>query len=185
YGLTETYGNCAVTDARDPLETRLTTVGHPLDDVTVRIAEPESDAALPPETVGEIRVKGYVTCGYYKDEARNRERFDRDGFFRTGDLGVLGQDGRLRFRGRIKEMVKTGGINVAPVEVEEILRTHPAVAAAFVVGVPDPVRDEVLAAVVVRRPGTDVTAEALVAHCRAALAAYKVPRLIRFVEEGE
>jgi len=81
--------------------------------------------------------------------------------------------------------VKTGGINVAPVEVEEILRTHPAVAAAFVVGVPDATRDEVLAAVVVRRPGADATEKVLEAHCRSALAAYKVPRLFRFVEEDE
>ena len=185
YGLTETYGNCAVTDAHDPLETRLTSVGRPLEGVSIRIVDVESDAALASGETGEIRVKGYVTCGYYKDDAKTREAFDAEGWFRTGDLGLLDTEGRLHFRGRLKEMVKTGGINVAPVEVEEILRTHPAVAAAFVVGVPDAARDEVLAAVIVRRPGADVGKKALEAHCRAALAAYKVPRLFRFVEESD
>ncbi len=185
YGLTETYGNCAVTDAREPLAVRLATVGRPLDGVAIRIVEAATGAALPRGEVGEIRVKGYVTCGYYKDEARNREAFDREGFFRTGDLGLIDHDGRLCFRGRLKEMVKTGGINVAPIEVEEILRAHPAVAAAYVVGVPDPVRDEILAAVLVLRPGASITVSELETHCRLALAAYKVPRLFRFIEENE
>jgi fatty-acyl-CoA synthase len=185
YGLTETYGNCAVTDAHEPLALRLATVGRPLDGVAIRIVEPTTGAVLPPGQVGEIRAKGYVTCGYYKDEATTREAFDRDGFFRTGDLGLIDHDGRLSFRGRLKEMVKTGGINVAPIEVEEILCAHPAVAAAYVVGMPDPVRDEILAAVVVPRSGASITASELETHCRLALAAYKVPRLFRFMEEND
>jgi len=185
YGLTETYGNCCVTDAHDSLAARLTTVGRPLAGVRIRIVDPTTQVPLESGETGEIRVRGYVTCGYYKDDARTHEAFDDDGWFKTGDLGFLDSEGRLHFRGRLKEMVKTGGINVAPVEVEEILRTHPAVAAAFVVGVPDATRDEVLAAVVVRRPGADATEKVLEAHCRSALAAYKVPRLFRFVEEDE
>ena len=94
-------------------------------------------------------------------------------------------DGSLHFRGRIKEMVKTGGINVAPVEVEEILMTHPGVHVAFVTGVPDPQRDEVLAAVIVPKPGATLSAEQLREFCRETLAAYKVPRLIRFAAEDE
>ncbi|HUK07866.1 MAG TPA: AMP-binding protein [Stellaceae bacterium] len=183
YGLTETYGNCAVTDAHDPLEARLATVGRPLDGVTIRIVDVEKDLALTAGEVGEIRVKGYVTCGYYKRDSR--DYFDGEGWFRTGDLGYLDAEGRLHFRGRIKEIVKTGGINVAPIEVEEALMAHPAVKTAFVVGVPDPVRDEALAAVIVLRSGAAVTAAALEAHCRKTLAAYKVPRLFRFVDESE
>ncbi|HKC44074.1 MAG TPA: AMP-dependent synthetase, partial [Burkholderiales bacterium] len=90
---------------------------------------------------------------------------------RTGDLGWTDADGALHFRGRLKEMVKTGGINVAPIEVEEILMTHPSVQLAFVTGVPDPVRDEVLGAVIVPKPGATLSEESVCAFCREALAA--------------
>ena len=185
YGLTETYGNCTVTDALDPPERRAEGMGRALPGVDIRIADPETGVVLPAGTVGEVRVKGYVTCGYYKDPARTAASFDRDGYFLTGDLGLLGDDGALRFRGRIKEMVKTGGINVAPIEVEETLSAHPAVRVAYVVGVPDPVRDEVLGAVIVLAHPDAATAAELLAHCRRALAAYKVPRLVRFVSETD
>jgi fatty-acyl-CoA synthase len=185
YGLTETYGNCNVTDAADPLERRLRTVGRPLAGVDQRIVDPETGRPLPPGEVGEIRVKGYVTVGYYKDPERTAESVDANGYFKTGDLGCADADGSLHFRGRIKEMVKTGGINVAPVEVEEVLMTHPGVQLAFVTGVPDPARDEVLAAVIVPKPGATLSEEALCAFCREALAAYKVPRRIRFAAEQE
>jgi fatty-acyl-CoA synthase len=185
YGLTETYGNCNVTDAADPLARRLTSVGRPLAGVDQRIVDPETGRPVAPGEVGEIRVKGYVTLGYYKDPERTAESFDEQGYFRTGDLGWADADGNLHFRGRIKEMVKTGGINVAPVEVEEVLMTHPGVQLAFVTGVPDAARDEVLAAVIVPKAGAALSAEALQAFCREALAVYKVPRLVRFVAERE
>jgi fatty-acyl-CoA synthase len=126
-----------------------------------------------------------VTIGYYKDEDKNREAFDASGYFRTGDLGFLDENDNLYFRGRLKEMIKTGGINVAPVEVEESLLRHPAVKLAFVTGVPDAVRDEVIAAVIVRHEGTRVDEAALTEHCRSELASYKVPRLITFVNETD
>jgi fatty-acyl-CoA synthase len=185
YGLTECYGNSAVTDARDPAEREMGSVGRPLDGVTVRIADLDTGMPLPAGMVGEIRIKGYVTPGYYKDPEKNAIAFDRDGFFATGDLGMVDEGGRLYFRGRVKEMVKTGGINVAPVEVEEILMCHPAVSAAYVVGVPDPVRDEIVAAVIVPRSDRTVSEDELQQHCRRALAAYKVPRLFRFVAERD
>lgn len=183
YGLTETYGNCCVTDAAEPLEIRCTTVGRPLPGVNIRIVDSDTGKPLGLGEVGEVRVKGYVTIGYFKDEDKTRDAFDADGFFLTGDLGYLDADGHLHFRGRTKEMIKTGGINVAPVEIEEILMTHPAVKLAYVVGVPDPQRDEVIAAVIVRRQGEKVQEMDLLAHCRGALAAYKIPRLMRFVNE--
>ncbi|MFM9887924.1 MAG: class I adenylate-forming enzyme family protein, partial [Burkholderiales bacterium] len=111
--------------------------------------------------------------------------FDEEGYFKTGDLGFLDAEGHLSFRGRIKEMVKTGGINVAPIEVEEVLMQHPGVHLAFCTGVPDAVRDEVLAAVIVPKPGVTLTEAALAAHCKSALATYKLPRLYRFASEGE
>src|SRR6478672_9171380 len=185
YGLTETYGNCCVTDASEPLEIRCNTVGRPLPGVDIRIVDTDTGKTLPPGEVGEICVKGYVTIGYFKDEVRTREACDADGFFLTGDLGYLDSAGHLHFRGRPKEMIKTGGINVAPVEIEEILMTHPAVKLAYVVGVPDPQRDEVIAAVIVRRQNETVEEMDLLAHCRGALAAYKIPRLMKFVNETD
>jgi fatty-acyl-CoA synthase len=185
YGLTESYGNCAVIDGRlDPLEKRLTTVGRPLDGVDMRIVDPETLEPLPAGTTGEVQVKGYVTIGYYKDAEKNLAAFTPDGYFRTGDLGVLDADGFLHFRGRIKEMIKTGGINVAPAEVEEILMAIPGVQLAYVIGVPDPVRDEIIGAVVVPRPGMAVSETELLGHCKEQLAAYKLPRSFRFVEEA-
>ena len=178
YGLTECYGNCSVTDAHDPPEVRRTTVGFPLPGQEVRVVDRESRRPLPAGEVGEILVRGRLTPGYYADPERNAASFDAEGFLLTGDLGFVGEDGRLRFRGRIKEMVKTGGINVAPAEIEEVLLGHPAVEQAYVVGVPDPRKEEVLVAVVVPRAGQTVDLDALRALCQDALAAYKVPQVI-------
>jgi fatty-acyl-CoA synthase len=185
YGLTECYGNCTVTDAHDPPEVRRATVGLPLPGMEVRVVDRESRRALPPGETGEIVVRGLLTPGYYRDPEKNAAAFDADGFLLTGDLGVLGEDGRLRFRGRIKEMVKTGGINVAPVEVEEILLLDPAVEQAYVVGIPDSRLEEILVAVVVAKPGRVADPIALGARCREALAAYKVPREIRVMAREE
>src|SRR2546425_3616917 len=176
YGLTECYGNCTVTDAHDPADKRLATVGTPLPGMEIRIVDRQTRRPSPPGEVGEILVRGHLTPGYYKDTERNTAVFDADGFLVTGDLGLIGDDGYLRFRGRIKEMVKSGGINVAPLEVEEVLLGHPAVEQAYVVGLPDPRREEILAAVVVLREGHDVEPEALQTFCKVALAAYKVPQ---------
>lgn len=185
YGLTESYGNCTVAGADDPFDLKCATVGKPLPGVDLRIVDVDTGKEQPRNTVGEIRLKGYVTIGYYKDEDKNREAFDANGYFRTGDLGFLDEDDNLYFRGRLKEMIKTGGINVAPVEVEESLLRHPAVKLAFVTGVPDDRRDEVIAAVIVRQDGKTVDQSALADHCRRELASYKVPRLMIFVDERE
>ena len=185
YGLTETYGNCNVADAADPLEKRLASVGRPLAGVDQRIVDPETGRVLPRGEVGEIRVKGYVTIGYYKDAARTAESFDEHGYFRTGDLGFARRR-RLACTsaGGIKEMVKTGGINVAPVEVEEVLMSHPGVHAG--------VRHRRAGPAARRgarrgdRPaaGRDAVGGGRSALLPEALAAYKVPRLVRFVAEA-
>ena len=182
YGLTEAYGNSAVTDASMPLEKRLLTVGQALGGVEIRIIDAASGAVLPPGTPGEITLKGNVLPGYWNDPVRTAEAFTSDGYFCTGDLGLLDEEGYLFYRGRLKELVKTGGINVAPAEVEEILASHPAVELVFVTGIADRRLDEALAAVIVTRSGCSVTEAELTAHCRARLAAYKTPRHFRFVD---
>jgi fatty-acyl-CoA synthase len=185
YGSTETYGNCAVTDAHDDLALRLETQGRPLPGMTIRVVDPESGRTLAPGEVGELRVKGHVTPGYYRDAEQTRAAFDSEGYFVTGDLGLVGDDGRLRFRGRLKEMIKTAGMNVAPLEVEAVLLTHAAVKQAHVVGVPDRARGEVVVAAVELHDGAPASAEALAAFCRERLAGYKVPARIVFRKAEE
>ena len=180
YGATETYGNCAVTDARDSRELRLTTQGRPLPGMEIRVADPATGRALPAGEVGELRVKGHVTPGYYRDPEQTRAAFDDAGFFVTGDLGLLGDDGRVRFRGRLKELIKTGGVNVAPLEVEAILLGHPAVKQAYVVGISDRSRGEVGVAAIELHAGASASEDTLRAFCRERLASYKVPARIVF-----
>jgi fatty-acyl-CoA synthase len=176
YGSTETYGNCAVTDARDARALRLETQGLPLPGMDIRVVDPASGHTVPRGEVGEFRVKGHVTPGYYRDAEQTRAAFDGDGAFTTGDLGLIGDDGRVRFRGRLKEMIKTGGINVAPLEVEAILVSHDAVKQAYVVGLPDRDRGELVVAAIELCEGATATPDALTAFCRERLANYKVPR---------
>lgn len=185
YGSTETYGNCAVTDARDELAVRLATQGRALPGTGIRVVDRESGQTLPPDEVGEFRVKGHVTAGYYKDAEQTRAALDAEGYFVTGDLGLIGGDGRVRYRGRLKEMIKTGGINVAPLEVEAVLMTHDAVKQAYVVGVPDRVRGEVVVAAVELHDGAQASADALAAFCRERLAGYKVPARFVFRKADE
>jgi fatty-acyl-CoA synthase len=185
YGLTETYGNCAVTDANEPLDVRATTMGKPLPGFTIRVVDLDRGYPVPVGQVGELRIKGRMFAGYFNDEARTASSFDSDGFFRSGDLGMIDQHGQLIYRGRVTEMVKTGGINVAPAEVEEMLTQHPAVESAFVVALPDTVNDEVLGAIVIAREGQEISEKSLEVFCRQSLAAYKVPRAFRILRESE
>ena len=182
YGPTEAYGNSTVTDAHLPLEKRIATVGQALAGVEVGIIDPATGLAKRPGVLGEIVLRGHLTPGYWNDPERTAEAFTSDGWLRTGDLGVLDDEGYLSYRGRLKEMVKTGGINVAPAEVEDVLAAHPAVELVLVTGIPDARLDEALAAVIVLRKGQQATAAELAAYCRTALAAYKIPRYFRFVE---
>jgi len=181
YGATETYGNCAVTDAHDPLDQRLHSHGLPLPGMTIRAVDPMTRAALPTGEIGELVVEGYVTPGYYRAPELDGAAFAETGGFLTGDLGSIDRDGRVRFRGRLKEMIKTGGINVAPLEVEEVLLQHPDIIQAHVVGVPDAAKGEVVGAAVEPRPGAAADAAAILGFCRERLASYKVPARLAFL----
>jgi fatty-acyl-CoA synthase len=185
YGSTETYGNCAVTDAHDPVAVRLHTQGLPLPGMEIHAVHPESRQPLPIGEVGELRVRGRVTPGYHGAPEATASAFDAAGFFLTGDLGLIDADGRVRFRGRLKEMIKTGGINVAPVEVEAVLLQHPDVKQAYVVGVPDRQKDEIVAAALELRADATTDTAAIVAFCRERLASYKVPTRVVFRKAEE
>jgi fatty-acyl-CoA synthase len=181
YGQTETYGNCCVTWHHWPLDRRAACQGPPLPGVTIRIVDEITGAPLPPGRTGLIEVKGYVMRGYIGASASQTETaMTADGYFRTGDLGTLTDGEEIRFIGRTSEMIKKGGINISPAEVEDVLMRHPAVALAGVVGVPDPVQGELIAAFVVPKSSQTVTEEALAAHCRDLASRYKVPDFIAF-----
>ena len=176
YGATENYGNCCVTPHHWPLEQRAACQGPPLPGVTLRVTDPETRRELPSGEIGEIEVKGYLTTGYTGNSAQfNADVFTRDGFFRSGDLGALGEDGALRYAGRRSEMIKRAGINVSPAEVEEALQQHECVALAGVTGVDDEARGEIIAAYLIAKSGRRIDTEAIIAHCRTLLSRYKVP----------
>ncbi len=184
YGCTECGGVTAFNDLDDTPEQRATTCGTPFEGMEVSIRDLETGAVAAPDEPGEILVRGYsVFEGYHKDPERTAEVLDDEGWVHTGDVGALTAGGRVRYLGRTKDMLKVGGENVAAIEIESYLATHPAVSIAAVVGAPDPKYLEVPVAFVELRPGRDATAEELLAFCRDGLAGFKVPREIRFVSE--
>jgi fatty-acyl-CoA synthase len=185
YGATETYGNATVTDASEPEAVRLQSQGTALPGMRLRIVHPDTRAVLPPGEVGEILVAGRVTPGYYRDPESNARAFDAEGFFLTGDLGLLDAAGRLHFRGRLKDLIKAGGINISPLEVEAYVMTHPKVQYAAVVGLPDAVKGEVPVAAVELRAGEAATAEEIRGFCRGHIASYKIPVRVVFLRPDE
>lgn len=182
YGLTETYGNCTVCDGWDPLEVRMQYVGTALPGNQIKIKDHDTGETLPPGQIGEICVKGYVTTGYYCDPELTAATFDDEGFFHTGDLGSLNEEGYLRFHSRLKDMIKTGGINVSPLEVEEFLLTNPKIEEAHVVGIPDSDRGEVGAACLILKPGFQADADEMKQFVKGNIASYKVPQYFLFFD---
>jgi fatty-acyl-CoA synthase len=183
YGLTEAGGVITFSDLDDPDELRFTTSGRPFPGVRVRIVDPESGRECAAGEVGEIRLAGPgMFSGYLNDPDHTSSRTDDQGFLRTGDLGRLDAVGRISYTGRLKDMLKVGGENVAAAEIEAHLGRHPAVKIAAVVGVTDAHLIEVPVAFVERVPGAEVGEEELIDHCRGQLARFKVPRRVWFVD---
>jgi fatty-acyl-CoA synthase len=179
YGQTESYGNCCVTPHDWPLERRAVCQGPPLPGVQVRIVDGETGIEIPRGEEGMIEVRGYVMRGYLgSSAAQTADAITPDGFFRTGDMGRVLADGAISFSGRVTEMIKKGGINISPAEVEDVLMRHATVALAGVVGVPDATQGELLVAFVVPKPGTRLRPDELAAHCRSLASRYKVPDMI-------
>jgi fatty-acyl-CoA synthase len=175
YGLSEASPNVVMSDWRDPEDLRVNGLALPHPGVEVRIA---------PD--GEIQVRGWnVMKGYCNNPEANARAFTEDGWLRTGDLGELTADGRLRMIGRLKDVFRVGGENVAPAEVEEVLLAHPAVETAQVVGVPDARLGEVPCAYVTLKDGKKLDAEQLIDWCKARCANFRVPRYLRIVEDFE
>ncbi len=183
FGISEASPNVTLCDMDDPIELRAQTCGYPHPDCELRIADPGTGAALPPGEAGEICFRGYsLMLGYYNNPAETEKAIDRDGWLHTGDRGLLRPTGELEYFGRIKDMLRVGGENLAPAEVEEVLSQHPKVRQSAVVGIPDDRLVEVPAAVVELKPGEECTADEIVAFCKARLAGFKVPRAVAFVD---
>jgi acyl-CoA synthetase (AMP-forming)/AMP-acid ligase II len=184
YGLTEAGGVTAFGSPDDSLELRTTTSGRPFRGIEVEIRDLETGEPLLTGQRGEICIRGYCLFeGYYKDPEKTAATIEPDGWFHTGDLGCVNEEGYISYVGRTKDMLKVGGENVAAAEIESYLGTHPAVLIAQVVGVPDAKYDEVPAAFVELRPGASTSEQELIDFCRGEIASFKVPRHVRFVDE--
>jgi acyl-CoA synthetase (AMP-forming)/AMP-acid ligase II len=184
YGLTETHIGGTACALADSLELRMTTVGRPMTGVEIGIRQADGREFLPPGQPGEVCFQGWcVTKGYYNDAEKTAEAIDADGWFRTGDLGLIGSDGYLRLIGRIKDMIRVGGENVAAAEVEAVLLKHDTVKQAVAVGMADQRLAEVVAAFVELKSEKSTGEADLIAYCRHHLASFKVPRRIIFVAD--
>ena len=185
-GMTETAGIFGLSGPDDGPHARAHTQGKVYPGLEVRLVDPHTGAESRTGDIGEIWVRGYcVMDGYYKDPEKTAASLDADGWLHTGDLYVGTEEGDLIFSGRLKDMLKVGGENVAVVEVESYLSQHPAVRIAEVVGKPDPRLDEVPVAFIELHEGTELTEEELIAFCKGRIANYKVPREVHFVAPGE
>jgi fatty-acyl-CoA synthase len=174
YGLSEASPNVVMSDWRDAEALRVQGLATPLPGLQLRTLD------------GEIQVRGWsVMRGYYHDPEATAQAFTQDGWLRTGDLGELHAGGRLRMLGRLKDVFRVGGENVAPAEVEEVLLAHPAVESAQVVGVPDARLGEVPCAYVTLKAGRSLTEDALLAWTRERCANFRVPRYLRIVKDFE
>ena len=162
-----------------PLAGKLQSVGRPVPYLDVRVVDSD-DRVLPQGEIGEIVARGPTVMKGYLNRAKETEEAMRGGWFHTGDMGRFDQDGLLYVSGRLKDMVITGGENVYPTEVEDVLTAHPAVSQAAIIGVPDDKWGEAVHAVVILADGAQADQETLIAHCRAQLAGYKVPRGFTF-----
>ena len=185
YGLTETSGPLTFLhpEDHDPALGRLLSCGRPGPGVELAIAAPDG-TPLPPGEVGEVRVRTPALMkGYWRDAEATAQVVTPDGWFRTGDAGCLDEAGYLYIRDRVKDMIVSGGENVYPAEVENALLSHPAVADAAVIGVPDRKWGEAVHAVLVGQPGAVVDEAELLAHVRSRIAGYKVPKGVTWVEE--
>jgi len=179
YGLSETH----TVDTYMPFDAiRWGAHGKAIPGNEIRILDPESGAELPVGQSGEIVLRSIGNFKGYWRKPEATAKTLRDGWVHTGDMGHMDADGYLTFTGRFKEMIKVSGYAVFPEEVETILIKHPAVAQAAVIGIPDPTKGEVIRAFIVKKPGHDVNAQAIMDWSRDNMSSYKAPREVRFID---
>jgi len=188
YGLTETTGAVVNLSPEDhategPKRHLLRSCGKAGPGVELRIVDPDTHDDVATGEVGEIWVRtAQVMKGYWNNEEATREAIDDDGWFRSGDAGYLDDAGYLFIHDRVKDMIVSGGENVYPAEVENVLMAHPAIADVAVIGVPDEKWGETAKAVVVKAEGVDVSDDEIIAYARERLARFKCPTSVDYVD---
>jgi fatty-acyl-CoA synthase len=183
WGMTEVGVGATRSFLDSPEDDRCLASGHPLPGYEFKVIDPETGATQPPDTPGELCVRGYALMqGYYRMPEETAQAIDEEGWFHTGDLATIRNDEGVRFIGRYRDMLKVGGENVDPVEVEAFLLGHPAVNRVQVIGVPDRRLSEVACACVVPENGARLTLEEVDAYCRGRLASFKIPRYLLVLE---
>ena len=181
YGMTETTGAITALSFEDhdpdgPRRGLLRSAGKPHQSVSLRVVDPDSGQDAPLGAVGEVWTRSpYNMAGYWRKPEETAATIDAEGWLRTGDAGYFDADGYLYLHDRIKDMVVSGGENIYPAEVENVLLSHPAIVDAAVIGVPDPKWGETVKAIVVLAPGETLDEAGVIAHCRVSLAHYKSP----------
>jgi acyl-CoA synthetase (AMP-forming)/AMP-acid ligase II len=186
FGMTECAGAITCNEWDASLEDRVGTCGAALPGIEVRVVEPLGEQPVAPGERGELQIRGYGQFeGYYKDPEKTADTFADGGWLRSGDLGSMDERGLVVYLGRIKDILKVGGENVAPSEIESHLSTHPAIKLVAVVGAPDERLEEVPAAFVELVPGAQLSEEEVIDYCRGQIAGFKVPRHVRFVTAGQ
>ncbi len=184
YGMTEVGQNATLSDLDSSEEQRCETSGYPSPGYEVRVIDPLTGEEQPHDVPGEIIVRTYnLMQGYYKKPEETTRVVDAEGWFHTGDTGYLRPDGYMRFIGRYKDMLKIGGENVDPMEVEGHLLGHAGVHKVSVVGLPDERLTEVPVAFVQPKPGSGLTPQDVIDFCRGKIASFKIPRHVVFVED--
>ncbi len=183
FGLTEVYGHCAMGFPDDPLEVKLTTEGSPLPGFEFKIVDPDTNRELRPGETGKLLVRGHTTTAYLVGPAEQVAAVDEKGYFDTGDLGSIGADGYFRFAARLKEVIKTGGVNVSPTEVEQALLQCPGVHQAYVVGIPSTRLGEAVVAILQADDG--ITEASVREYATGELARFKVPARVLFRSDAE
>jgi fatty-acyl-CoA synthase len=184
YGMTEVNAMALVHDLDEPAALRALPGIRPAPGLEVRVVDPDRGVPCRADEEGELQFRGpRVTRGYWGKPEETARAFTDDGWFRSGDLGVRTAEGHVVFKGRLREVLRISHHMVAPGEIETFLMSHPAVHQAFVVGIPDPRTNEAAAAFVIPKPGARLTVEELLAFCRGRIASFKIPRLVRFVDD--
>ena len=183
YGLTETGPTVSITRFTDPEEKRLTTVGRPLPGVEVKAVDFVTGALHGPEAVGELAVRGpNVMLGYARMPGETARSFSPEGFFLTGDLGIIDEEGYVRVVGPSRETIVRGGYQIYPREVEDQLRAHPAVDDVCVIGVPHDILGELVCACIVPVEGAVITGREIKGFARDTMTDHKIPDLVRFFD---
>jgi fatty-acyl-CoA synthase len=184
YGQTESTPVVTMSAPDDPVEHRVSTIGKALPCTEMKIVSPLDDSIVPAGEQGEVCARGYMVMKGYDDEPEATARaVDCEGWLHTGDLGVMREDGYIHLTGRAKDMIIRGGENVYPREVEEFLYTHPKVAEAQVVGIPDECLGEIVLAWLRLKSGVKATEEEIHTFCEGRIAYFKIPQFIRFVDD--